>query len=108
MANSLSKEANLKFSYQDFRCLDAPDLFINLWTYNNLTDHFPRLACETYSTYCENAFKKIWCLAWGDFKTVVEKIKKYDKDFINISIFSDSTKWEIINILINKNKKEII
>ena len=55
--------------------------------------------------YFKNALKEIRCLAWGDFKTVVEKIKKYDKDFINISNFSDSTKWEIINILINKNKK---
>ena len=44
MANSLSKEANLKFTYQDFRCMYAPDLFINIWTYNYLTDHFPCLA----------------------------------------------------------------
>ena len=47
MANLLSKEANLKFTYQDFRCMYAPDLFINIWTYNYLTDHFPCIACET-------------------------------------------------------------
>ena len=78
MANSLSKEANLKFTYQDFRCMYAPDLFINIWTYNYLTDHFPCLACETYSNYCKNISKEIWCEEW-DFKTVVEKIKNVTK-----------------------------
>ena len=76
---------------------------IYLWTYKYSTAHFPCLACETYSNYCENALKDIWCKEWGDFKTVVEKINKCDKDFINISNFSSSTKWKIIDILINKN-----
>ena len=46
MANAQSKEVNLKFASQDFKCLEASDLFINLWTYNYLTGHLP------YSNYC--------------------------------------------------------
>ena len=102
MANSLSK---LKFSYEDFRGLDAPELFINLWTYNYVNDHMPCLACESYSNYCEKALKEIWRFAWGDLETVVGKIKKCDKNFIDISNFLSYTNWEIINILINKNKE---
>lgn len=78
MANAQSKEVNLKFAYQDFKGLEASDLFINLWTYNYLTGHLP------YSNYCQNVLKEIWCPAWGDFKTVTDKIKKCDKELINI------------------------
>ena len=78
MANAQSKEVNLKFAYQDFKGLEASDLFINLWTYNYLTGHLP---C---SNYFLNVLKEIWCPAWGDFKTVTDKIKKCDKEFINI------------------------
>ena len=46
MANAQSKDVNLKFAYEDFKGLEASDLFINLWTYNYLTGHLP------YSNYC--------------------------------------------------------
>ena len=35
------KEANLMFSEEDFREVDAADLFINLWTYNYFKKHLP-------------------------------------------------------------------
>ena len=50
--------------------------------------------------------KEKWCSEWGDFNYVIEKIKKCDKNFIDISNFSNNTRHEIINILINKNKEK--
>ena len=37
-------------------------------------------------------------------KNVIEKIKKNDVDFININLYSNQTKWGIIDELIKKNK----
>ena len=39
MATVFSKQTDLKFNKQSFRELDAPDLFINLWTYNYFKKH---------------------------------------------------------------------
>ena len=79
MANSLS--ANLRFSEEDFRELDASDLFINLWTHNYYKKHKPCLACDTYSRFCKKILKERWCDDWGNFDLVVEKIKKNRSNF---------------------------
>ena len=36
--------------------------------------------------------------------TAIEKLKKNDENFININLFSNETKWGIIDELIKKNK----
>ena len=41
---------------------------------------------------------------WGDFDCAAEKLKKQDEDFINVGNFSNLTKNEIIDVLIEKNK----
>ena len=103
MANSLS--ANLKFSEEDFRELDASDLFINLWTFNYYKKLEPCITCDTYSRFCKKILKERWCDDWGNFDLVVEKIKKTDQTFININYYSESNKWFIIDNLIELNKK---
>ena len=45
-----------------------------------------------------------WQEERGDMNTVIEKLKRTDKNFININLYSDSTKWGIIDELIKKNK----
>ena len=47
------KEANLMFSEEDFREVDAADLFINLWTYNYFKKHLPCTSRDAYSHFCE-------------------------------------------------------
>ena len=100
-----SKEVNLKFSKESFRQHSASDNFINLWTYNYFVNHKPCITCETYSRYCEEVLKEVWCDEWGKFDFVIEKIKNCDSNFININKYSDSNKWKILDDLINKNKK---
>ena len=99
MAKVLSKEANLKFTKESFRELDVPDLFINLWTYNYFEKHKPCIACDTYSRYCEEILKEIWCSDWGNFDLVVERLKKCNQAFININNYSSSAKWSILDEL---------
>ena len=65
----------LKFSFNDFKKLDTPDLFIHLWTYNFFSDHFPCTACSTYSKYCEKLLKQRWQKEWGS-RIAIERIKK--------------------------------
>ena len=95
--------ANLRFSEESFRELNAPDLFINLWIYNYFKEHKPCISCNTYFRFCEKILKERWCDHWGNFELVVEKIKNTDKTFININKYSSLTKWGIIDGLINKN-----
>ena len=99
MANVLSKETDLRFNKQSFRELDAPDLFVNLWSNNYCKKHKPCFACDTYSQYCEEILKEIWREEWGNFDSV-EKIKNCDQDFININNYSTATKWGILDELI--------
>ena len=104
---NLSKEANLKFTKENFRELDALDLLINLWTYNHFEKHKPCLACDTYSRYCKEVLKEIWCEDRGNFDFVVERLKKFDETFININNYSECTKSGILDKLIEINKKRI-
>ena len=97
----------LKFTIKYFRELDAPGNLINLWNYSLITDHFPCLACRTYSGFCKTVLKGKWSPEWGDFDFVIEKIKNCDKNFIDISNFSCATRHKIINILIQKSKDKL-
>ena len=103
---NLSKEANLNFTKENFMELDALDLLIILWTYNHFEKQKPCLACDTYSRYCEEVLKEIWCEDWGNFDLVVERLKKFDETFININNYSECTKWGTLDKLIEINKKK--
>ena len=100
-SNNLSKP--LRFSLATFQDLPAPDLIINIWSYN-WSKHLPCSACNQYSEWCKIALKKKWRPEWGDFHCAVEKLKKQDEDFINVDNFSNLTKNKIIDVLIEKNK----
>ena len=100
MANSLSKDANLKFNKNYFEEEDTPHLIINLWAYNYYPNHQPCTACEIYSSFCKKVLKKRWDADWGDFDLVMGKIKKCDQNFININNYSSMTKWSILDKLI--------
>ena len=75
MANSLSKDANLKFNKNYFEEQDTPHLIINLWAYNYYPNH----------QHCTKVLKKRWDADWGDFDLVMGKIKKCNQNFININ-----------------------
>ena len=93
MTNSLSKEMKLKLSIEDFREQDVPEIIINLSTYNCVTEHHPCYASETYDGFCERIMKEKWRSEWRDFNYVIEKIKKCEKNFIDISNFSNNTRY---------------
>lgn len=105
MANVSSKESDLKFNKQAFRKLSAPNNFMNLWLYNFFEKHKPCFTCDTYSKYCEEVLKEVWCADWGDYDFVVEKIKNCDENFVNINNYSEINKWGILDELIKKNKE---
>ena len=47
-----------KLSFEEFKELDAPDLVMNIWLYNDPknTGYF----CRIYSVWCEIALKEKW------------------------------------------------
>ena len=102
---ALSKETVLKFNKQTFRELSAPNNFLNLWIYNYFGKLKPCFTCKTYSRYCEEVLREVWCADWGDIDFVLGKIKSCDESFINLTNYSDSNKWGILDELIKKNSK---
>ena len=99
MANFDSKE-ELKFNLDAFRELHAPDLIINIWTYNKNFVHKSKCAiCKTYCDYSTQALREKWKAEWGDFEFVTNKFKKCDKNFINIERYSSANMHLIIDFL---------
>ena len=105
MANNSSEEIKLVFTIEDVWEQDIPNNIINLWVYNYVTNHLPCRACAIYRGFCETILREQWCPDYGNVDFVIEKIKNCDKNFINIMNFSSATKHKIIDILIEKNKK---
>ena len=104
MADSNSKE--LKFNLDTFRELCAPDLIINIWSYNSEPVHQPTcVACKTYCDYCVQALRERWEADWGDFEFAVDKFKKCDKSFIDIGQYS-SANMHLINDFLKKSNKK--
>ena len=105
MATTLLREIPLKFTKNDFREMDTPNLLINVWTYNYYKPHCQNCnACKIYTEWNVEILAERWKEEWGDMNNVVEKLKKNDKDFININNYSGDSRWGIINELIIKNK----
>ena len=105
MANTLSREIPLKFTKSDFREMDTPNLLINVWTYNYYKPHCQNCnACKIYADWNVEILAERWKEEWGDMNNAVEKLKKNDKDFININNHSEYSRWGIINELVLKNK----
>ena len=106
MTNTLSKEIPLKFTKNNFREMDTPDLLINIWTCNYYKPHCEM--CNACKIYCE-WYVEILAERWdeekcGEINIAIEKILKNDEHFININLYSKETKWGIIDELIKKNK----
>ena len=63
------------------------------------------MLCATLTAlhdYCEEILRSRWQKEWGDCDFVIDKIKKCDENFLNISNFSNKTRWEIITELVKK------
>ena len=88
-----------KLSFEEFKVLDAPDLIINIWLYNDPknTGYF----CCIYSVWCEIALKEKWKEEWGDFDFTVKKIRENDKNFIDVRKYSSEDRYLIIDELID-------
>ena len=104
MANS---KKDLRFNLDTFRELGAPDLIINIWTYNNEPVHQPaRLAYKNYCKYCIQALREKCEEEWGDFEFAVGKFKTCHKSFLDIGQFSSANMHLIIDFLTKHNKKK--
>ena len=88
----------LKFSFKSFEELDAPNLFINVWSYSDyLKKHTNCKICEIYRNYCVEILKRRWLPEWGNFNKIMSKILKNNKYFINISKYSSANRHLIID-----------
>ena len=104
MASTTSKE--LKFNFDNFRVLGAPNLIINIWSYNNEPVHQPAwVACKTYCEYSIQALREKCEEEWGDFDFAVGKFKSCDKSFSDNGAFSSANMHLIIDFLKKHNKK---
>ena len=93
MANTLSREIPLKFTKHNFREMDTPNLLINVWTYNYYKPHCQNCnACKIYTEWNVEILAERWKEEWGDMNNAVEKLKKNDKDFININNHSEDSR----------------
>ena len=93
-------------SLVDFQQFDAPDLIINIWTYNETKKHLNICdICQRYSDLSIQALREKWEKEWGDMDYLVEKIKKRDTHYFNIGKYSSATKHQIIDFLKKYNKK---
>ena len=102
--------ATLKFNLESFKELDAPDLIINVWSYSDfLKTHQNCCICKKYRDYSIKALKEKWEVEWGNFDHIMNKFKKNDRNFINISKYSSVTRHLIIDFLtkIEENKKNL-
>ena len=85
-------------SFDYFRQLDAPDLIINIWSYSNyikenLTNcHVCKSYVSLYTNLSKEALSEKWEKSWGDFHFVVKKLEELDKNFIDISSYSNANK----------------
>ena len=70
---------------KDFRELDAPNLIINIWTYNDREFVLPCCTvCFIYSEWYTVTLKEKCQEEWGDFDFVVEKLKNNDRSFVDL------------------------
>ena len=103
MLDIVLNEISLKFTRNDFQQEDGPDLLMNVWTYNYYKPHCETCsACKIYFNWCEEILEERWKEEWGNMKNLIEKILKNDVDFTNINLYSNQTKWAIIDKLIKK------
>ena len=93
MATTLLREIPLKFTKNDFREMDTPNLLINVWTYNYYKPHCQNCnACKIYADWNVEILAERWKEEWGNMNNAVEKLKKNDKDFVNINNYSEDSR----------------
>ena len=93
MATTLLREIPLKFTKNDFREMDTPNLLINVWTYNYYKPHCQNCnACKIYADWNVEILAERWKEEWGNINNAVEKLKKNDKDFVNINNYSEDSR----------------
>ena len=77
MLNIILKEIPLKFTKNDFRQENTPDLLIDFWTYNYYKPHSENCnACKIFCEWCVEILEERWKEEWGDMKNAIEKLKK--------------------------------
>ena len=83
------EQKSLKFRYEDFVTEDIPNLMINIWWYSD--EHGTGCdICTTYKKMCVQALKKKWSDSYKDVNEVIQKLKKRDKQWCNISRISSA------------------
>lgn len=92
--------AAVKFTQNDFRVIDTPNLIINVWTYSeNLKKNKLCGICQTYLDFCLNILEERWRKEWGDYNFVMAKLRNNDKSFIDVSSFSSADRYLIMSYL---------
>ena len=93
-------------SIKDSQQLDAPDLIINIWTYNENKKHLHICEiCQAYSNLSIKALRDKWEEDWGDFQYLVQKLIECNRYYIDIGKYSNETKHQIIDFIKKYNKK---
>lgn len=89
-----------------FQQLDAADLIINIWLYNQNKEHLAICPiCKRYTDLSIQALRDKWEEDWGDFEYLVKKLVKTNKQYINLGAYSSETKHQIIHFIKKYNKK---
>ena len=92
--------ADIKYTQNDFRVIDTPNLIINVWTYSeNLKKNKLCQICQKYLEFCLNILEERWKEEWGDYNFVTAKLRNNDKTFIDASSFSSENRHLIIKLL---------
>ena len=87
MANTLSTEIPLKFTKNNFREMDTPNLLINVWTYYYYKPHCQNCnACKIFTKWNVEILAERWKEEWGDMNNAVEKLKKTIKILLILTI----------------------
>ena len=77
MLNIILKEIPLKFTKNDSRQENTPDLLIDFWTYNYYKPHSENCnACKIFCEWCVEILEERRKEEWGDMKNAIEKLKK--------------------------------
>ena len=88
----------LKFKFEDFLTEDIPNLMINIWCYSD--DHgVVCTMCTTYKKMCIDALKKKWKKNYKDIDFIIQKLKKRDVSWFNLSKISSADRHFLFHLI---------
>ena len=97
----MARKMVLKFKHEDFLNDDIPNLMINICCYSD--EHGVGCTiCTRYKKFCIDALKKKWQPNYKNVDEIIQKLKKRDCDWYNLSLISTANR----HILMDYIKKD--